>query len=62
MLEEDQLIREHGAGYLSTLDEGVLTVMASFNSVQGRKVHGDKKLMTDLLKTQWRFDGLPTAF
>jgi beta-glucosidase len=58
VLEEDQLIREHGAGYLSTLDEGVLTVMASFNSVQGRKVHGDKKLMTDLLKTQWRFDGL----
>jgi beta-glucosidase len=32
--------------------------MASFNSVNGVKVHGDYSLLTDLLRTELQFDGL----
>jgi beta-glucosidase len=60
-----ELAQVHGAGYLGALDAGVLTVMASFNSwtdsaayVQHGKMHGNKTLMTDVLKTRLAFDGL----
>ena len=31
--------------------------MASFNSWNGKKLHGDKYLLTEILKTQMEFDG-----
>ncbi len=66
------LLRVHGAGYVSAIAAGVQTVMASFNSwtftgkdAAGRalafhdaKNTGNKYLLTDLLKTRWGFDGL----
>jgi len=48
----------HGAGYSSAIGAGVQAVMASFSSVSGRKVHGDRDLLTGALKQDMGFDGL----
>jgi beta-glucosidase len=55
---EQQLLAIHGQGYISALDAGVQTVMVSYNSWQGWKLHGHKYLLTDVLKNRMRFDGL----
>lgn len=47
----------HAAGYYSAIPAGVQTVMASFSSWQGRKLHGDKDLLTDVLKGRLGFNG-----
>jgi beta-glucosidase len=48
----------HGAGYPPAIEAGVQAVMASFSSVGGVKVHGDKALLTGALKEDMHFDGL----
>ncbi|HEX7062040.1 MAG TPA: glycoside hydrolase family 3 protein [Woeseiaceae bacterium] len=53
----DELLRIHAAGYLGALEAGVETIMASYNSWHGAKVHGYRPLLTDLLKEHWGFDG-----
>ena len=47
----------HGAGYPPALAAGAQTVMASFSSWQGKKMHGNKGLLTDVLKERMGFDG-----
>jgi beta-glucosidase len=54
---EEQLRDIHGAGYMSALDAGVQTVMASFSSWHGRKMHGNHDLLTTVLKQRMGFDG-----
>jgi beta-glucosidase len=54
---EQQLRDIHGQGYFSALGAGVQTVMASYNSWRGWKVHGQQYLLTDVLKQQMGFDG-----
>jgi beta-glucosidase len=54
----EQLRDIHGAGYPPAIEAGVQAVMASFSSVRGEKVHGDRDLLTDALKVQMGFDGL----
>ena len=56
-ISEQDLRDIHGAGYFSSIEAGVQTVMASFNSWQGNKVHGSKYLLTTVLKEQMGFDG-----
>ncbi len=56
-LDLDALMELHGAGYLTAIDAGVQTIMASFNSWNGDKVHGNRALLTDLLKGKLGFDG-----
>ena len=58
ILDLDQLLELHGQGYLSALDADVQSVMVSFNSWNGQKLHGHKQLITDVLKEQLGFDGL----
>ena len=53
-----QLRDVHGAGYPPAIAAGVQAVMASFSSVRGEKVHGDKELLTGALKEDMHFDGL----
>ena len=53
----DQLLATHGQGYYEAIDAGVQTVMASFNRWNGKKIHGQKFLLTDVLKDQMGFDG-----
>jgi beta-glucosidase len=60
-----ELATRHGAGYLGALDAGVLTVMVSYSSwvaaggagPQG-KMHGNRTLITGVLKQRLAFDGL----
>ncbi len=57
LITEKELIDKHAVGYYSAIPAGVMTVMASFSSWQGRKLHGDKALLTDVLKKQLGFNG-----
>ena len=57
VLDLEQLLEEHGQGYYTAIDADVLTVMASFNSWNGLKLHGHKELLTDVLKGRLGFDG-----
>jgi beta-glucosidase len=54
---EADLLAIHGQGYVGALQSGVQTVMASYNSWQGQKLHGSRHLLTDVLKGQMGFDG-----
>ncbi len=54
----DELLALHGRPYPATIDAGVEAVMASFNSINGRKMHGNETLLTDVLRGEMGFDGL----
>ncbi len=47
----------HGEPYFKALDACVQTIMASFNSWNGDKLHGNKYLLTEVLKNQMNFEG-----
>lgn len=55
---EQQLFDIHAQGYVGGLSAGAQTVMASFNSWHGEKIHGNRYLLTDVLKDRMGFDGL----
>jgi beta-glucosidase len=57
-LSESELRRIHLPGYIAAIQEGVGSVMVSFNRWNGDYCHGDKYLVTDLLKEELGFDGL----
>jgi len=54
---EADLARLNAPGYAAAIDAGVMTVMASFSSWQGVKLHGHRGLLTDVLKDRMGFDG-----
>jgi beta-glucosidase len=54
---EADLIRLHAAGYAQAIDAGTQSIMASYNSWHGVKMHANKELMTDVLKGRMGFDG-----
>jgi beta-glucosidase len=54
---EADLISVHAPGYVGAIESGVLTVMASFSSWQGQKMHGNRGLLTEVLKGRMGFDG-----
>ncbi|WP_238937493.1 glycoside hydrolase family 3 protein [Pseudoalteromonas sp. S16_S37] len=54
---EQDLFNIHAQGYVQGLSAGAQSVMASFNSWHGEKIHGNKYLLTDVLKNQMGFDG-----
>ncbi|MDN4501022.1 glycoside hydrolase family 3 N-terminal domain-containing protein [Alteromonadaceae bacterium BrNp21-10] len=58
LASEQQLFDIHAQGYVGGLKAGSQAVMASFNSWHGVKSHGNKYLLTDVLKNQMGFDGL----
>jgi beta-glucosidase len=54
----EQELREIDApGYVGALDAGAQTVMASYSSWRGLKMHGNHALLTDVLKGRMAFDG-----
>ena len=57
VVPEDVLRNVHAQGYFSALEAGAQTVMASFNSWNGARIHGNQYLLTDVLKQQMGFDG-----
>ena len=56
-LDKDSLLSIHGQGYYSAIAAGVQSVMASFNSWNGDKIHGNRELLTDVLRGELGFDG-----
>jgi beta-glucosidase len=57
-ISDAEIRSTHLPGFRDAIDEGVVSVMASFSSVNGEKVHGSRRLLTDLLKTELNFDGV----
>ncbi|MBU2558491.1 MAG: glycoside hydrolase family 3 C-terminal domain-containing protein [Bacteroidetes bacterium] len=54
----EQVLRDvHMAGYIDAIDAGVGSIMASFNSWNGQKLHGHEYLLTDVLKNELGFEG-----
>jgi len=56
-LSESELRRIHMAGYVSAIKAGVGTIMPSYSSWNGVKCSGSKRLLTDILKNELKFDG-----
>lgn len=56
-LSEAELRRLHMQGYISAIRAGVGTIMPSYNSWNGVKCSGSKRLLTDILKQELGFDG-----
>ena len=54
---EAELRDIHAAGYVTAIAAGAQSVMASFNSFHGQKMHGHKPLLTDVLKGRFNFNG-----
>ncbi|NQZ23270.1 MAG: exo 1,3/1,4-beta-D-glucan glucohydrolase [Colwellia sp.] len=57
LASEQELYTIHAQGYVGGLTAGAQSVMASFNSWHGEKLHGNKYLLTDVLKNRMGFDG-----
>lgn len=56
-ISDEEMSRIHMCPYYPAIAEGVLTVMVSFNSWNGKKCHGSKYLLTDVLKNELDFNG-----
>ncbi len=54
---EAQMRDIHAAGYPPAIEAGVQTVMASFNSWHGVKMHGNGAMLQDVLVDRMGFDG-----
>ena len=52
-----RMYNEYLPPYKAAVDEGVGSVMASFNEIDGVPATGNKWLLTDLLRDDWGFNG-----
>ncbi|MBP2001927.1 beta-glucosidase [Paenibacillus shirakamiensis] len=57
-LSERQLREYYLPAYKAALDEGCEMVMTSFNTVDGIPATGNRRLMRDLLRDEWGFNGV----
>lgn len=57
-LSERSLLEYYLPAYKAALDEGCELVMTSFNTVDSIPASGNRKLMRDLLRGEWGFDGV----
>jgi beta-glucosidase len=57
-LHESSIRSIHLPGYISAIDSHVGSVMVSFSSMNGIKMHGSKYWITDVLKQELGFKGL----
>lgn len=54
----EEVLRDlHMAGYLDAIDAKVGSIMASYSSWNGQKMHGNAYLLTDVLKDELGFEG-----
>ncbi|MBN2365275.1 MAG: glycoside hydrolase family 3 protein, partial [Calditrichaeota bacterium] len=56
-LDEQSLRDIHMAGYIEAIRNGVGSIMVSYNSWNGQKLHGHKYLLTTVLKGELGFNG-----
>ncbi len=57
VVSEEELREVHMAGYLDAIQAGVGSIMASYNSWNGEKLHGHDYLLTEVLKEELGFEG-----
>ena len=57
VISESELRDIHGAGYVTAIGANAQTVMASFSAWNGERMHGQKELLTDVLKGRMNFKG-----
>jgi beta-glucosidase len=57
-ISDAELRAMHMPGFVDAIGRGTVAVMASFSSVNGEKVHGSRRLLTELLKQELGFDGV----
>ena len=55
--DEATLRKIHLPGYIAAVKAGTGTIMVSFSSWNGKKMHGNKYLLTDVLKNELGFKG-----
>jgi beta-glucosidase len=58
LVTERELRERDAAGYLGALAAGTQTIMTSYSSWHGLKMHGNRALLTEVLKGRLGFDGL----
>ena len=56
-VDEETLRKIHLPGYVAAIKAGVGTIMVSYSSWNGKKMHGNRRLLTDLLKKELGFSG-----
>lgn len=56
-VSEAELRDIHAAGYFTAIAANAQTVMASFSAWNGERMHGQKELLTDVLKGRMNFNG-----
>ena len=56
-LDETTLRQLHMQGYLTAIAAGVASIMPSYNSWNGEKASGSRRLMTEILKQELGFEG-----
>jgi beta-glucosidase len=54
---ETELRDIQAAGYKPAIEAGIQSIMASYNSWHGEKMHGNKSLLTDVLRGRMNFGG-----
>jgi beta-glucosidase len=54
---ERALIERYFPPFVASLEAGARSVMAAYNSVDGRPAHQNRRLLTDVLKRDWGFQG-----
>ena len=58
VFDEDTLREIHLPGYIAAINQGVGSVMVSYSSWNGIRMHGNKYLITDVLKDELGFEGI----
>lgn len=56
-LSDAEIRKIHLPGYITAIKAGVGTIMPSYSSINGEKMSGNKKWLTDILKTELGFEG-----
>ncbi len=56
-VSEERLRGVYLPPFRAAVDAGAATVMASFNTVAGSPVHANRRLLTEILKQEWGFQG-----
>ena len=57
-LTESDVREVHLPPFIEAIDAGVLTIMVSYSSLNGEKMHGSHKWLTEVLKEELGFEGL----
>lgn len=56
-MDEATLRKIHMPGYVEAIKQGARSIMVSYSSWNGNKMHGHKYLITDVLKGELKFNG-----